>query len=203
MTDAARPSLFPGAVRRHSRRKKGPWLPLPTINASPCPPSVPGTCGRWVRVRFLSHEILARHPDSRTSFPICRQARFRIRAAGRAARLVFRWPAPTKAGRGPLAGPVVAAAVILDEHDIPEGLDDSKKLTAAHRERLFDAIIARATVSIASSSPRHIDARDIRKASLDAMRRAWPGRRCRSCAGRRAGCQLNRICPGRAEEVLN
>ena len=80
-----------------------------------------------------------------------------------------------EAGRGPLAGPVVAAAVILDEHDIPEGLDDSKKLTAAHRERLFDAIIARATVSIASSSPRHIDARDIRKASLDAMRRAVAG----------------------------
>ncbi len=80
-----------------------------------------------------------------------------------------------EAGRGPLAGPVVAAAVILDEANIPEGLNDSKKLTAAHRERLFEAIIATATVSIASSSPRHIDARDIRKASLDAMRRAVAG----------------------------
>lgn len=80
-----------------------------------------------------------------------------------------------EAGRGPLAGPVVAAAVILDEGNIPTGLNDSKKLTAAHRERLFDEILAAASVSIASSCPRHIDARDIRKASLDAMRRAVAG----------------------------
>lgn len=87
------------------------------------------------------------------------------------------WPVAgtDEAGRGPLAGPVVAAAVILDPDDIPEGLDDSKKLTAARREELFLQILARATVSIASASAELIDRLDIRKASLDAMRRAVVG----------------------------
>lgn len=80
-----------------------------------------------------------------------------------------------EAGRGPLAGPVVAAAVILDPRNTPSGLNDSKKLSATQRERLFDAILETSIVSIASSSPRHIDRRDIRKASLDAMRRAVAG----------------------------
>ncbi|WP_416798342.1 ribonuclease HII [Ciceribacter azotifigens] len=80
-----------------------------------------------------------------------------------------------EAGRGPLAGPVVAAAVILDPDNIPPGLNDSKKLTAAQRETLFETILSCATVSIASSCARHIDSRDIRKASLDAMRRAVAG----------------------------
>ncbi|MCR9138792.1 MAG: ribonuclease HII [Alphaproteobacteria bacterium] len=77
-----------------------------------------------------------------------------------------------EAGRGPLAGPVVAAAVILDRHAIPAGLDDSKKLTAAKRDTLFALILAHADVSIATSGPAHIDHSDIRQASLDAMRRA-------------------------------
>lgn len=77
-----------------------------------------------------------------------------------------------EAGRGPLAGPVVAAAVILDFENIPVGLNDSKKLTAARRETLFEEILRKCIVSIASSSARTIDATDIRKASLDAMRRA-------------------------------
>ncbi|NML74625.1 ribonuclease HII [Rhizobium sp. S-51] len=80
-----------------------------------------------------------------------------------------------EAGRGPLAGPVVAAAVILDPMNTPPGLNDSKKLSASQRERLFDSILETSIVSIASSSPRHIDRRDIRKASLDAMRRAVAG----------------------------
>lgn len=85
------------------------------------------------------------------------------------------WPVAgtDEAGRGPLAGPVVAAAVILDPDDIPEGLDDSKKLTGVQRARLFERILETAlAVSIASSGPARIDATDIRKASLDAMRRA-------------------------------
>ncbi len=77
-----------------------------------------------------------------------------------------------EAGRGPLAGPVVAAAVILDPDNIPDGLDDSKKLTAAKRQKLFELILASADVAIASSGANHIDRSDIRKASLDAMRRA-------------------------------
>jgi ribonuclease HII len=87
------------------------------------------------------------------------------------------WPVAgaDEAGRGPLAGPVVAAAVILDPERIPDGLNDSKQLSAARREELFVEILATATVSIASSSATRIDTTDIRKASLDAMRRAICG----------------------------
>ena len=74
-----------------------------------------------------------------------------------------------EAGRGPLAGPVVAAAVILDRGNIPSGLNDSKQLNLAERERLFDQIMATAHVAVASSSAPTIDRIDIRKASLDAM----------------------------------
>ncbi|QLF69548.1 ribonuclease HII [Peteryoungia desertarenae] len=87
------------------------------------------------------------------------------------------WPVAgtDEAGRGPLAGPVVAAAVILDRDHIPDGLNDSKKLSAKQRDALYEEILKVATVSIASSSPRRIDATDIRKASLDAMQRAVAG----------------------------
>ena len=93
------------------------------------------------------------------------------------ARRAGHWPVAgaDEAGRGPLAGPVVAAAVILDPDCIPNGLNDSKKLTAGKREELFVEILATATVSIASSSAGRIDMTDIRKASLDAMRRAICG----------------------------
>ncbi|RVE87830.1 ribonuclease HII [Sinorhizobium meliloti] len=87
------------------------------------------------------------------------------------------WPVAgaDEAGRGPLAGPVVAAAVILDPDAIPAGLNDSKLLTAEQREALFEEILATSTVSIASSSSARIDTTDILKASLDAMRRAVHG----------------------------
>jgi ribonuclease HII len=77
-----------------------------------------------------------------------------------------------EAGRGPLAGPVVAAAVILDFNAIPEGLNDSKALKPATRELLFEAILASSQVAVASASAREIEATDIRAASLTAMRRA-------------------------------
>jgi ribonuclease HII len=77
-----------------------------------------------------------------------------------------------EAGRGPLAGPVVAAAVILDPANTPEGLDDSKKLTAARREILFAQIIATSIVGIASASPDRIERLNIRGATLWAMCRA-------------------------------
>lgn len=80
-----------------------------------------------------------------------------------------------EAGRGPLAGPVVAAAVAFEPGRIPEGLDDSKKLTMERREELFTEILAAGEVSIASSSPRSIDRDNILQASLDAMRRALAG----------------------------
>ena len=78
-------------------------------------------------------------------------------------------------GRGPLAGPVVTAAVILDPEAIPQGLDDSKKLTEAKREALFDAICETAHVSFAAASPRQIESLNIRGATLWAMARALDG----------------------------
>ena len=77
-----------------------------------------------------------------------------------------------EAGRGPLAGPVVAAAVILDPANIPEGLDDSKKLTQARREALFGQITATALVAWSAAGPREIDLINIRQATLAAMTRA-------------------------------
>src|SRR5690242_408792 len=77
-----------------------------------------------------------------------------------------------EAGRGPLAGPVVAAAVILDPDRIPRGIDDSKKLTPEKRELLFAKICATAHVGVAFASPRRIDADNILQASLWALARA-------------------------------
>jgi ribonuclease HII len=78
-----------------------------------------------------------------------------------------------EAGRGPLAGPVVAAAVILDELNPIHGLNDSKKLTAKRREALFDEIRARALCfAIAEASVQEIDEFNILQATLLAMRRA-------------------------------
>jgi ribonuclease HII len=88
------------------------------------------------------------------------------------------WPVAgtDEAGRGPLAGPVVAAAVILDPERIPDGLDDSKKLSHAQREQAFVAVMdAALSVSVASVCAESIDGCDIRKASLEAMRRAVAG----------------------------
>ncbi|MFN4003430.1 MAG: ribonuclease HII [Hylemonella sp.] len=83
-----------------------------------------------------------------------------------------------EAGRGPLAGPVVAAAVILDDLHPIEGLADSKKLTAARRERLYDEIRAKALCcSIAEASVEEIDRLNILQATLLAMRRAVEGLR--------------------------
>ncbi|MEM9734948.1 MAG: ribonuclease HII [Pseudomonadota bacterium] len=72
-------------------------------------------------------------------------------------------------GRGPMAGPVTAAAVILDPDNIPNGLNDSKKLLPVQREAAFEAIIATAHVSITSLSAKTIDDMNIRAASLHAM----------------------------------
>lgn len=83
-----------------------------------------------------------------------------------------------EAGRGPLAGPVVAAAVILDELQPIAGLNDSKKLTARTRERLFDEIRAKALCCcIAEASVEEIDRLNILQATMLAMRRAVEGLR--------------------------
>ncbi len=84
------------------------------------------------------------------------------------------WPVAgcDEAGRGPLAGPVVAAAVILDPKRVPKGIDDSKKLTRDRREALFEEICATAMVSVVSASTARIDRDNILRASLWALAQA-------------------------------
>jgi ribonuclease HII len=84
------------------------------------------------------------------------------------------WPVAgcDEAGRGPLAGPVVAAAVVLDPKRIPKGLDDSKRLTTARREELFEEICATASCAVAFASPARIERDNILRASLWALARA-------------------------------
>lgn len=83
-----------------------------------------------------------------------------------------------EAGRGPLAGPVVAAAVILDDMQPIDGLADSKKLTARQRDKLYDEIRAKALCcSIAEASVEEIDEINILQATMLAMRRAVEGLR--------------------------
>jgi ribonuclease HII len=112
--------------------------------------------------------------DSRLLFDLPEGPDFSMELAARNRGI---WPVAgtDEAGRGPLAGPVVAAAVVLDPENIPPGLNDSKQLSAARREALFTLVMQSAFVSVASSSSRRIDIIDIRKASLDAMRRAVAG----------------------------
>lgn len=87
------------------------------------------------------------------------------------------WPVAgvDEVGRGPLAGPVVAAAVVVDPDRIPEGLTDSKKLTPARREALYAFILESAAVSVASVPASVIDRINIRQATLAAMARALRG----------------------------
>jgi len=75
-------------------------------------------------------------------------------------------------GRGPLAGPVMAAAVVLDPNRIPEGLNDSKKLSLKRREALYEQILEVADVGFGQASVAEIDEINILQASLLAMERA-------------------------------
>jgi ribonuclease HII len=84
-----------------------------------------------------------------------------------------------EAGRGPLAGPVVVAAVVFDGRRFPRGLDDSKKLDLAAREVLYERILAAGTISVAIASRVRIDRMNILRASLWAMSRAVAGLSCR------------------------
>ncbi len=84
------------------------------------------------------------------------------------------WPVAgcDEAGRGPLAGPVVAAAVVLDPARIPRGLNDSKKLDHEERENLYEKICATSQVAVAFGAVDRIDRDNILRASLWALARA-------------------------------
>lgn len=91
------------------------------------------------------------------------------------ARGLIRVAGVDEVGRGPLAGPVTAAAVVLDPNNIPDGLNDSKKLTAKRREALTEEILKVADVCIAHCTVEEIDAHNILRASHIAMERAVAG----------------------------
>ncbi|MFN3274422.1 MAG: ribonuclease HII [Paracoccus sp. (in: a-proteobacteria)] len=105
-----------------------------------------------------------------------------------------------EAGRGPLAGPVTAAAVILPDLPLPPGLNDSKKLTPGRRAALADWITAHADWSVAHASVAEIDSLNILRASHLAMCRALAGLRQRPCIALIDGNLLPRDldCPGEA-----
>ncbi len=84
-----------------------------------------------------------------------------------------------EAGRGPWAGPVVAAAVILNVDFIPAGLNDSKKLTAAQRETAFILIMKTCSVGVGKASTAEIDRLNIRRATHLAMQRAVAALDCK------------------------
>ena len=108
-----------------------------------------------------------------------------------------------EAGRGPLAGPVVAAAVILDDLKPIHGLADSKKLTPTRRDQLYDEIRAKALCcSIAEASVEEIDQLNILQATLLAMRRAVMGLRLKPVMVLVDGNQLPRLESVQAEAVV-
>jgi ribonuclease HII len=85
------------------------------------------------------------------------------------------WPVAgtDEAGRGPLAGPVSVAAVVLDPSNVPQGLDDSKRLSRCEREELFEIITKSAlAIAVAFAPAQDIDAINIRAASLRGMAQA-------------------------------
>src|SRR6266478_3414824 len=122
-----------------------------------------GNSGRIAESAAAAPRLPLGEPPIRPTFA-------RERAAIR--RGVFPVAGCDEAGRGPLAGPVVAAAVILDPNRIPRGLNDSKKLTAVEREKLYERIFATSEVGVAFGSRARIDRDNIRRASLWALARA-------------------------------
>ena len=105
-------------------------------------------------------------------------------------------------GRGPLAGPVTAAAVVLDPACIPEGLNDSKKLTARKRERLHDLLVDVAELSVAHASVEEIDELNILRAAHLAMLRALEGLPRKPDFALIDGNMIPRGCPIPAEAVV-
>ncbi len=107
-----------------------------------------------------------------------------------------------EAGRGPLAGPVVAAAVILDDLRPIQGLADSKTLSASRRERLYDQIMANSLCcAVGQASVAEIDALNILQASLLAMQRAVQGLRLKPVKVLVDGNRLPRL-PMLAEAIV-
>jgi ribonuclease HII len=125
--------------------------------------------------------------------------RFEKRARRKGARLVA---GVDEAGRGPLAGPVVVAAVLF-EGRIPKGLDDSKKLAAPERERLYALIMEKGLVSVVVASRARVDRMNILRASLWGMSRAVAGLPVRPDHVLVDGNMLPPGLPCQAEAIVN
>jgi ribonuclease HII len=108
-----------------------------------------------------------------------------------------------EAGRGPLAGPVVVAAVVLDRAAIPPSLADSKVLTAERREALYEVILATAEIAVVSAPPMRIDRDNIRNATLWAMGRAAAALACRPSLVLVDGCDLPPGLACRGEAIVD
>ncbi|HUU65788.1 MAG TPA: ribonuclease HII [Methyloceanibacter sp.] len=107
-----------------------------------------------------------------------------------------------EAGRGPWAGPVVVAAVILNPDRIPEGLNDSKLLTADAREDRYAEIMATACVAIAIGQVRRIDRDNILQASLWGMRAAFRGLQVPAATALIDGNMIPKRFPGKARVIV-
>ena len=107
-----------------------------------------------------------------------------------------------EAGRGPWAGPVVVAAVILNPDRIPEGINDSKKLRPEVREDRYEEIMATACVSIAIGHVRRIDRDNILQASLWGMRTAFRGLQVPEAAALIDGNVVPKRFPGKARALV-
>lgn len=107
-----------------------------------------------------------------------------------------------EAGRGPWAGPVVVAAVVLNPDRIPEGLNDSKRLSPDVREDRYEAILATACVSVAIGHVRRIDRDNILQASLWGMRTAFRGLQIPDAAALIDGNIVPKRFPGTARAVI-
>jgi ribonuclease HII len=105
-------------------------------------------------------------------------------------------------GRGPIAGPVTAAAVCLDPECVPEGLNDSKQLSAARRQALMDALLDCADVSVAHATVEEIEEINILRASHLAMMRAVAGLPRRADHLLIDGRDIPRDCATRAEAII-
>ncbi|HVV93984.1 MAG TPA: ribonuclease HII [Hyphomicrobiales bacterium] len=108
-----------------------------------------------------------------------------------------------EAGRGPLAGPVTVAAVVLSRRRIPKGLADSKLLTVERREALFEEIVATAEVAVVSAPPARIDRDNIRNATLWAMARAVAALPCRPSLVLIDGCDVPPGLACRGEAIVD
>lgn len=107
-----------------------------------------------------------------------------------------------EAGRGPWAGPVVVAAVVLDPDRIPDGLNDSKLLTAQAREDRYEEIVATARVSVVIGQVRRIDRDNILQATLWGMRTAFRSLEIPNAAALVDGNAVPKRFPGKVRAVI-